>query len=59
MSHSNNTVSSRIDNMSFDVEVQLVGNLKYFKFSIQLDKSTVINNDVLLMAYVRYVSRYR
>ena len=34
---SNNTVSSRLREMSCDVEVQLVGKLKYSNFSIQLD----------------------
>ncbi|XP_042205956.1 SCAN domain-containing protein 3-like, partial [Homarus americanus] len=52
---SNNTVSSRIDEMSCDVEVQLVEKLKYTNFSIQLDESTVRDSEALLMAYVRYV----
>ena len=52
---SNNTVSSRIDEMSCDVEVQLVEKFKYTIFSIQLDKSTVRDSEALLMAYVRYV----
>ena len=52
---SNNTVSSRIDEMSCDVEVQLVEKLKYTIFSIQLDESTVGDSEALLMAYVRYV----
>ena len=48
---SNNNVSSRIDEMSCDVEVQFVENLKYTIFSIQLDKSTVRDSETLLMAY--------
>ncbi|XP_042228309.1 SCAN domain-containing protein 3-like [Homarus americanus] len=52
---SNNTFSSRIDEMSCDVEVQLVEKLKYTNFSIQLDESTVRDSEALLMAYVRYV----
>ena len=52
---SNNTVSSRIDEMSCDVEVQPVEKLKYTIFSIQLGESTVRDSEALLMAYVRYV----
>ena len=55
MLFSNNTVSSRIDEMSFYVEVQLVEKLKYTHFSIQLDESTIRDNEPLLMVYVRYV----
>ncbi len=52
---SNNTVCKRIDEMSGDVEAQLVEKLKSRKFSIQMDESTVRDSEALLMAYVRYI----
>ena len=44
-----NTVSSRIDEMSCDLELQLVEKLKYTNFSIQLDESTVRDSEALLI----------
>lgn len=52
---SNNTVSRRIDEMSEDVEKQLVEKLKNRKFSLQMDESTFRDSDSILMAYVRYI----
>ena len=49
---SNNTVSSRIYEMSCNVEVQVVEKLNYTSFSILLNESTVRYSDTLLMAYV-------
>ena len=53
---SNNTVSSRIDEMARDVENKLCDTLKKEEFSLQLDESSLRDNESLLMAYVRYVS---
>lgn len=52
---SNNTVQRRIDEMSHDVESYLSNYLQTTYFSTQLDKSTVLNNEALLLAYVRFV----
>ena len=52
---SNNTVSRRIDEMSQDVENQLVAKLQKTQFALQLDESTLRDNEALLMAYVRFV----
>lgn len=51
---SDTTVSRRIDEMAVDVESQLVTILQTTSFSIQLDESTITDNNALLMAYVRY-----
>ena len=51
---SDTTVSLRIDEMAVDVESQLVAILQTTSFSIQLDESTITDNNALLMAYVRY-----
>lgn len=53
---SNNTVSRRIDEMAHNVEIKLCDILKITKFSLQLDESTLRDNEALLLAYVRYVS---
>lgn len=54
---SNNTVSSRIDEMGKDVEMQLVEKLKSSNFSLQLDESTIRDSEALLLAYVRYIDK--
>lgn len=52
---SNNTVQRRIDEMSEDVERSLTDYLKTSEFSLQLDESTLPNNESLLLAYVRFI----
>ena len=52
---SNNTVSTRIDEMGKDVENQLIEKLKSRKFSLQMDESTIRDSEALLLAYVRYI----
>ena len=49
----NDIVKRRQDKMAKNLEEQLVEKLKVSKFSLQIDK-TIINNSVLLLAYVRY-----
>ncbi|XP_030298040.1 zinc finger BED domain-containing protein 5-like [Sparus aurata] len=53
---SNDSVARRIREMSMDTEQQLCATLRGCRFSIQLDETTTADNNVLLMAYVRYVS---
>ncbi|XP_026475840.1 protein ZBED8-like [Ctenocephalides felis] len=55
ISLSNNTVQRRIDEMAQDVEDSLCGYLKTSRFSIQLDESTLPENEALLLAYVRFI----
>lgn len=52
---SNNSVQRRIDEMAQDVEISLCDYLKTCNFSIQLDESTLPNNEVLLLSYVRFI----
>ncbi|XP_072401045.1 SCAN domain-containing protein 3-like, partial [Diabrotica undecimpunctata] len=52
---SNNTVQRQIDGMSEDVERSLTDYLKTTQFSLQLDESTLPNNESLLLAYVRFI----
>ncbi|XP_071042653.1 protein FAM200A-like [Parasteatoda tepidariorum] len=54
---SNNTVSRRIDEMSEDIEKQLVEKLKTRKFSVQTDESTLIDSVAVLITYVRYIDK--
>ncbi|XP_043262496.1 SCAN domain-containing protein 3-like [Colletes gigas] len=54
ISLSNNTVQRRIDEMAQDVEDSLCGYLKTSRFSIQLDESTLLGNEALCLAYVRF-----
>jgi len=51
---SDTSVSQRIDEMAADVEDKLVVILRSTLFSIQLDESTIVDNNAILMAYVRY-----
>lgn len=55
ISLSNNSVQRRIDEMAKDVETSLCDYLKTCKFSIQLDESTLPNNEALLLSYVRFI----
>ena len=52
---SNSTVSSRIDEMANDIENEL----KTTQFSLQLDETTLRDNEALLMAYVHYINASR
>ena len=48
-------VSRRIDEMAIDVENQLIDILlRVIEFSLQLDESTLHDNEALLLAYVRF-----
>ena len=55
---SDTSVHRRIDEMSADVEQQLVAILRVTKFSLQLDESSQPANAALLMAYVRYFDEF-
>ena len=52
---SNNTMSRRIDEMSDDIEANLCLKLQETEFSIQLDESTVRDDQALLIRLVAYV----
>jgi len=52
---SNDTVRQRIDEMAEDVEISLCELLISTEFSLQIDESTLLNNEALLLAYVRFV----
>ncbi|XP_077301708.1 SCAN domain-containing protein 3-like [Arctopsyche grandis] len=51
----NDTVSKRIDEMANYIEIQLCDELQSNEFSLQLDESTLRDNESLLLAYVRFV----
>lgn len=52
---SNNSVQRRIDEMAEDVEKLLCDYLKTCQFFIQLNESTLPNNEALLLSYVRFI----
>ena len=54
---SNNTISSRITDISNNILEQVMKELKasLFPFSMQLDESTDVSQCVQLLAYVRYM----
>ena len=54
---SDNTVKRRIDDMATNCEQQLLEELANSKFAIQLDESTTISSEALLLLYVRYLNR--
>jgi len=54
---SNDTVRQRIDEIAEDVEISLCELLVSTKFSLQIDESTLPNNEALLLAYVRFVKK--
>ena len=56
---SSSSVSSRIDEMANDIENKLCDELKTTQFSLQLDETTLRDNEALLMAYVRYINASR
>ena len=51
----NDTVQRRIDEMSSDVLNQLVDILSETKHLLQIDESTLSNNESLLLGYVRFI----
>ncbi|XP_068234353.1 SCAN domain-containing protein 3-like [Palaemon carinicauda] len=53
---SNSSVSSRIDEMASDIENELYDELKTTQFSLQLDETTLRDNEALILAYVRYIN---
>ena len=52
---SNDIIQRRIDEMSFDVLKQLVETLSISKHSLQIDESTLNDNESLLLRYVRFI----
>ena len=55
ISLSNDTVRRRVDEMAINMEETLCTKLKTTEFSLQIDESTMPNNESLLLGYVRYV----
>uniref|UniRef100_A0A1B6ISX9 Uncharacterized protein n=1 Tax=Homalodisca liturata TaxID=320908 RepID=A0A1B6ISX9_9HEMI len=53
---SNNTISRRIDDISEDINKQLINSLRGKEFGIQLDEATDSHKDANLICYVRYVN---
>ena len=51
---SNSSVSRRINEMAEDVEKQHIAKLQVRQFALQLDESTLRDNEAILLAYVRY-----
>ena len=51
----NDTVKRRIDEMSSDVFKQFVDIFSVTKHSLQTDESTLSNNELLLLGYMRFV----
>ncbi|XP_036369727.1 histone-lysine N-methyltransferase SETMAR-like [Octopus sinensis] len=51
-----NMVSQHIDEMANGVKHQLINILQHSEFSIQVDESIVVDNQYLMMVYVRYFS---
>lgn len=53
---SNDTISRRINDLSVDIEEQIIDKIKSSKwFSIQLDESTDISQKAILLCYVRFI----
>ncbi|XP_059902122.1 SCAN domain-containing protein 3-like [Gadus macrocephalus] len=52
---SNNTVKDRIDRMAGNVENTLVEKIKTGPFSIQLDETTTVAEEAILIVYVQYI----
>ena len=49
-------MSRRIDEMAGDIEKQLIAHLQVKQFALQLDESTLRDNEAILLAYVRFNS---
>ncbi|KFD58167.1 hypothetical protein M513_00930 [Trichuris suis] len=56
---SRRTVQRRIDAIAQDVEATLCGILKNAEFALQLDESTLPGNEVVLLAYMRFIKQER
>lgn len=53
---SNDTISRRINDISVDIEEQVIDKIKLSKwFSIQLDESTDVSQKAILLCYVRFI----
>lgn len=53
---SNDTISRGINIMAVDIEYQLIQKInKSIFYGIQIDESTNINNEAILLIYIRYV----
>lgn len=53
---SNDTISRRINIMAVDIEYKLIQKInKSIFYGIQIDESTDINNEAILLIYIRYV----
>ncbi|XP_045714387.1 zinc finger MYM-type protein 6 isoform X3 [Phyllostomus hastatus] len=53
---SNNTIGHRIDELSADIEDQLIQKVKESKwFALQIDESSEVSNITLLLCYVRFI----
>ena len=50
------TVKRRIDDMAQNFQQQLLDKVRESKFAIQLDESTTVSSEALLLIYVRYIS---
>ncbi|KAI6646851.1 SCAN domain-containing protein 3-like [Oopsacas minuta] len=51
---STDTVARRIDEMANDVKTQLIHIVQTTEFSLQLDESTLCDNEALLLGYARF-----
>ncbi|KAI4804540.1 hypothetical protein KUCAC02_026165 [Chaenocephalus aceratus] len=52
---SNNTVKDRIDKMASNCELQLLEKLGKRSFAIQLDETTTVADEAVLIVYVQYI----
>ncbi|KAF3859008.1 hypothetical protein F7725_021407 [Dissostichus mawsoni] len=52
---SNNTVKDRIDKMASNCELQLLEKLGKGPFAIQLDETTTVADEAVLIVYVQYI----
>lgn len=56
ISLSNNTVEQRIEDLASNVSETLVSRIKYTKFALQIDESTVIADLAVVLMFIRYVN---
>ena len=52
-----NAVSKKIYEMNGDIQTQLVEKLHSRYFSLQIDESTLRDNEVILLAYAGYIDK--